>query len=131
MKQKNEILDLSFQFAIEIVHLSKFLNAKNEYILSKQILRSGTSIGANVTEAQAAQSSKDFISKLSIAAKEARETGYWLNLLNETGYLENYSNKSRLFEQNLSIIKLLTKIIITSQNNSKTKKTKSKIRLNE
>ena len=122
MKQRNEILDLSFQFAVEIVQLAKFLNAKKEYILSKQVLRSGTSIGANVTEAQAAQSSKDFISKLSIAAKEARETEYWINLLNETGLLEEYSKKEQLLKQNLSIIKLLTKIIKTSQNNSKTKK---------
>lgn len=122
MKQRNEILELSFQFAVEIVQLAKFLNAKKEYILSKQVLRSGTSIGANVTEAQAAQSSKDFISKLSIAAKEARETEYWINLLNETGLLEEYSKKEQLLKQNLSIIKLLTKIIKTSQNNSKTKK---------
>ena len=78
----------SFQFAIRIVNLCKHLrNAKEEYTLSKQLLRSGTSIGANIAEAQQAQSRADFISKLSIALKEAGETNYWLRLLFATDYL--------------------------------------------
>ncbi len=96
MKKDNEVKELSFKFSLKIIDLYKFLKNKNEYVLSKQILRSGTSIGANVEESQAAQSKRDFISKLSIANKEARETLYWLKLL----------------EVN-SIINILTKIIKT------------------
>ena len=78
----------SFQFAVRIVKLCKYLRgSKKEYVLSKQILRSGTSIGANIAEAQQAQSRADFISKLSIALKEAGETNYWLRLLFATDYL--------------------------------------------
>ena len=85
---ENVIEQKSFQFAIRIVNLCKHLrSAKKEYILSKQLLRSGTSIGANVTEAQQAQSKADFISKLSIALKETSETRYWLRLMSATGYL--------------------------------------------
>ena len=78
----------SFHFAVRIVKLCRLLNEnKREYTLTKQLLRSGTSIGANVTEAQQAQSRADFISKLSIALKEAAETNYWLRLLHATDYL--------------------------------------------
>ena len=84
----NNIYQKSFQFAVRIVKLCKYLQTEQkEYILSKQILRSGTSIGANVAEAQQAQSKPDFISKLNIALKEAAETDYWLRLLFETEYL--------------------------------------------
>ena len=77
MKQENIILNKSFAFSVRIVNLYKYLcSEKKEYVLSKQLLRSGTSIGANVNEAQAAQSKNDFISKMSIASKEARETKY-------------------------------------------------------
>jgi four helix bundle protein len=72
---KNIILDKSFNFSLKVIELYKILTSKNEYILSKQILRSGTSIGANVEESTAAQSRKDFLSKITIASKEARETG--------------------------------------------------------
>ena len=82
------ITDKSFQFAVRIVKLCKHLRStKKEYILSKQLLRSGTSIGANTAEAQQAQSKPDFISKLSIALKETTETKYWLKLLFATDYL--------------------------------------------
>ncbi len=74
MKKENLIKEKSYKFVLDIIKLYKFLTSKNEYVLSKQILRSGTSIGANIEESQAAQSKKDFISKLSIANKEARET---------------------------------------------------------
>ena len=77
MKQENIILNKSFAFSVRIVNLYKYLcSEKKEYVLSKQLLRSGTSIGANVNEAQAAQSKNDFISKMSIASKEAREKKY-------------------------------------------------------
>lgn len=88
MKQNNIIQDKSFSFAIRIVKAYKFLQKeRGEFILSKQLLRSGTSIGANIEEAIGAQSKADFISKLSIAYKEARETKYWLKLLVASGYL--------------------------------------------
>ncbi|NCO56049.1 MAG: four helix bundle protein [Bacteroidetes bacterium] len=82
MKGKSIIQEKSFLFAIKIVNIYKYLiSEKKEYVLSKQLLKSGTSIGANVSEAVNGQSVKDFISKLSIARKEAQETLYWLNLL--------------------------------------------------
>ena len=85
---ENVILEKSFKFAVRVVKLYKYLcEDKKEFVLSKQILRSGTSIGANAEEAIAGQSNKDFIAKISIAQKEARETRYWLKLLLETDYL--------------------------------------------
>ncbi len=83
-------------------------------MLSKQILRSGTSIGANVHEAQAAQSRADFISKMSIASKEARETKYWLQLLNKSGYLNGFSQTELIFEEMDAVINIITKIVKTS-----------------
>ena len=112
---KNEILDLSFDFALEIIKLVKYLKANKEFVMSSQLLRSGTSIGANISEAQAAQSTNDFISKMSIASKEARETEYWLRLLDKSNYLDEYQNKSVLFSSIQSIVKLLTSIIKTTQ----------------
>ncbi len=86
--RENKLVDLSFEFAKEIILLVKELKEKRENIISNQIGRSGTSIGANINEAQYAQSKADFISKLQIALKEANETGYWLKLLFETNYIE-------------------------------------------
>jgi len=113
MKSGNEILDLSFSFAVRIVNLYKYLNdEKKEYVLSRQLLRSGTSIGANVTESQDAQSRKDFVSKLSISLKEAKETRYWIKLLIATNYLpENHKNVLSIQNDLDSIIKLLTSIL--------------------
>jgi len=92
---KNILLDKSFSFAIRIVNLYKFLCMnKKEFILSKQILRSGTSVGANIEEANGAISKSDFSSKISVAHKESRETKYWLKLLFETGYLNKKSFES-------------------------------------
>ena len=86
----NIIETKTFRFAVRIVNLYKYLTAeKKEYILSKQLLRSGTSIGANVSEAQKAQTKPDFYTKMSVALKEANETFYWLRLLKETDYLTN------------------------------------------
>ena len=84
MKTNNIIVDKSFGFALNIIRLYKELKIENEFILSKQLLRSGTSVGANVQEATAAFSKKDFAHKMSIASKEDRETKYWLQLLNES-----------------------------------------------
>ena len=84
----NAIYDKSFLFAIRIVKLYRFLSeSKKEFVLSKQLLRSGTSIGANVAEAEKAQSSADFFAKMNIALKEANEAKYWLRLLHATDYL--------------------------------------------
>jgi len=118
MKNENVIVELSFQFAVRIVKLSRYLKEeKKEYTLSDQILRSGTSVGANVTESQDAQSRKDFISKLSIALKEAKETRYWLTLLMETDYLPKSHEKVLSIQSELdSIIGLLTAIIKSTKN---------------
>ena len=89
MQGENIVLDKSFKFSVRVVKLYQHLcKEQKEYVLSKQLLRAGTSIGANINEAQAAQSTKDFIAKLSIASKEAREVQYWLQLLCEIGYLD-------------------------------------------
>ena len=112
---KNIIEKKSFDFAIRIVKLYKYLcNNKKEYVLSKQVLRSGTSIGANVAEAQQAQSKADFISKLSIALKETTETKYWLRLLNATNYL-NQSEIKSILDDCIEIEKILTSILMSSK----------------
>jgi len=111
--KENIIANKTFEFSLNVIHLYMQLKKENEYIISKQVLRSGTSIGANVEEAIAAQSRKDFISKLSIASKEARETKYWLRLLDKSnltqipvsGYLVEIEH----------IVNIITKIIKTSQ----------------
>jgi four helix bundle protein len=110
-----KIDERTFEFALLIIELYKYLIGRNEYVMSKQILRSGTSIGANVHEAQAAQSKKDFVSKMTIASKEARETDYWLRLLDKSGYLTYFANKDELFSENVAIVNILTKIVKTSQ----------------
>ena len=97
MKKNNIVQEKSYAFALRIINLYKFLkNKKNEYELSKQILKSGTSIGANIEEAIGAQSKKDFISKLSISYKEARETHYWIMLLRDSNYIDNKQSESLL-----------------------------------
>ena len=88
MYEKQYVRSLCIDFAIRIVRLNKYLlEQKNEYVMSKQILRSGTSIGANISEAEMAQSTADFIAKMHIALKEANETKYWLELLQKTDYI--------------------------------------------
>jgi four helix bundle protein len=116
---ENTIYKKSFEFAKRIVNLYKFLcENKKEFILSKQILRCGTSIGANVNEAIAAQSKRDFISKMAIASKEAREIKYWLELLISTDYIsKNEKYVSSLQNDIEEIIKILTSIVKTSQEN--------------
>ena len=112
----NAIEEKSFQFAVRIVKLCRYLrDDKKEYILSKQLLRSGTSIGANIKEAMQAQSRKDFISKMNIALKESYETEYWLRILNRTKYITD-SEFNSIFAENQSITNILAKIVITSKN---------------
>ena len=117
MLDDNLIVKKSYDFALMIIELYKFLcKEKNEYVLSKQLLRCGTSIGANIQEAQAGISKKDFIAKMSIAAKEALETRYWINLLIDSGYISNEKEKTKkVLNEIESIIKILTKIIKSSQ----------------
>ena len=106
----------SFLFSVRIVKLCRYLqDEKKEYILSKQLLRSGTSIGANVVESQQAQSRADFISKLSIALKEAAETDYWLRLMNASDYLSD-SEFSSIIKDCRELEKMLTSIVKTSRN---------------
>ncbi len=112
--KENIIAVKSYAFAILIVELYKKLLTQNEYILSKQILKSGTSIGANVEEAIGGISKKDFRAKMSIAYKEARETNYWLRLLKDTHYISQTEFES--LNNNLtSILKILFKIIDSSK----------------
>ena len=111
------ILDRSYDFAVRIVKLHKYLNKTfNERILSAQILRSGTSIGANVCEATRGQSKKDFIAKMNIALKEAYETQYWLKLLKDGEYITNDEFNS-LHTDNQDITNIIAKIILTSKQN--------------
>ena len=101
MEKENKILNLSKTFAIRIIRLYQYLcKEKNEYVLSKQVLRSGTSIGANVHESINAQSKLDFINKLNIALKESNETEYWLELLHETDYIDDKQFNSIITENN-------------------------------
>jgi four helix bundle protein len=107
----NVIEQKSFQFAIRIVNLYKHLNAvKKEFVLSKQLLRSGTSIGANVAESQQAQSRADFLSKLEISLKETSETKYWLRLLKETDYL-TVEQFSSIYADCVELEKILVTIV--------------------
>ena len=110
---KHTVEEKSFQFSVRIVNLYKYLaDSKKEFVLSKQLLRCGTSIGANIAEAKQAQSRADFISKLSIALKEGCETDYWLRLLNATDFLSD-AEFSSLVSDCREIEKMLTAIIKT------------------
>lgn len=115
--KNNIIQEKSFDFAIHIVNLYKHLKEdKKEYVLSKQMLRSGTSIGANIEEAIGGQSKKDFIAKLQISLKEARETHYWLRLLKATNYLTENETKNILKECQ-DIKNILTAILKSTKQN--------------
>mgnify|MGYP006403516603 FL=1 len=105
----------TYAFALRIIKAYNFLTSKNEYVLSKQLLRAGTSIGANCREATYAQSKMDFINKLSIALKEANETIYWLELLHDSDFIDDKSNS--IHDDGLEILKLLISIIKTSKEN--------------
>ncbi|MCX6639924.1 MAG: four helix bundle protein [bacterium] len=114
MKEGNVVLEKSYAFALRTVKLYKFLvEEKKERVLSKQILRSGTSLGANVEEGVGAQSQKDFVSKMSVAYKEARETRYWLRLLTDSGFLDQNQSQSILAdcEELLKILNTIQKTL--------------------
>lgn len=111
--KENIIQKKSYVFALRILNLHKYLVSKNkEYVVSKQIFKCGTSIGANVEEAEGGQSEKDFASKISIAYKEARETSYWLRLLHDGEYLDDKMFNS-LYKDCEELLKILGKIQIT------------------
>ena len=114
-KSDSIIAKKAYSFALEIIKLYKHLTTnKKEFVLAKQILRSGTSIGANINEALAGQSKRDFIHKLSIALKEARETSYWLNLLKDSDFIM-LPEFDKLNSACNEIIKILNSIIITTK----------------
>ena len=114
---QSKLRDLSMDFSIQIINLVKELKSKHESVISNQIGRSGTSIGANIYEANYAQGKKDFISKLEIALKEASETGYWLELLYKTNYINEEKYKS-LNDQCTSIRVMLVASCRTAKSNS-------------
>ncbi|MBQ8135518.1 MAG: four helix bundle protein [Clostridia bacterium] len=119
MNKENIVKTLSKKYAVRIVKLYKYLTTeKKEYVLSKQILRSGTSIGANISESEYAQSRKDFLSKLYIALKECAETIYWLDLLYETDYLseKEYQSLRDDCEEMRKILSSSTKTISEEDN---------------
>ena len=116
-EEDNLILVKSKAFALKIIRLYKYLcEEKKEFVLSKQVLRSGTSIGANAKEASMAQSKKDFEAKLSIALKESGETEYWLELLHDSDYIGNASFES-IYADNKELIRILTSILKSSRSN--------------
>ena len=94
VRKENKLVELSMDFSVDIINLVKFLKSNHETIISNQIGRSGTSIGANIHEAQYAQGTRDFISKFEMALKEASETGYWLDLLYRTKYIDEHTFKT-------------------------------------
>ena len=118
LKRENNILLTKVDaYSNRIIRLYKYLkDVEKEFILSKQLLRSGTSIGANIAESQSAQSSADFIHKFEVALKEAKETHYWLEKLLVGEYINEVGYKSMSYD-NIEIIKLLTSIIITKKRN--------------
>ena len=119
MKSDNVVMSKSKAFALRIIKLYKYLcDEKKEFVLSKQVLRSGTSIGANIKESEYAQSKADFNSKLYIALKEANETEYWLELLHESEYIPEEAFNS-IYSDNKELIKLLTSITKTLKTNNK------------
>jgi len=111
---KNAILEKSFEFALKIIEFTELLESKRKYIIANQLIRSGTSIGANIKEAQSAESKIDFVHKLKIADKEASEVEYWLKLCERS---ESYPNPKGLENQLLEIKKLLSSIISKTKSN--------------
>jgi four helix bundle protein len=115
MEKKNIILDKSLEFALEIIEYSEVLENDKKYVIARQLLKSGTSIGANIREAQSCESRADFIHKLKIAAKEAMETEYWLILCNKS---KSYPSNEVLPAKLEEIQRLLSSIISSSKANS-------------
>ncbi len=123
----NIAVEKSYAFALKVVKMNFYLiDKKREFVTSKQILRSGTSIGANLEEASGAQSRADFIHKVHIALKETRETDYWIRLLRDSELI--YFNEAELLREDcIEIAKILTKILLTCKNNDAVKITNNKI----
>ncbi|MBK6362874.1 MAG: four helix bundle protein [Saprospiraceae bacterium] len=115
--EENEILRVSFDFALMVIEYCEVLEANKKYVISRQLLKSGTSIGANIREAQNAESKIDFLHKLKIAAKEVEESSYWLQLCKQS---KNYPFDERLETSVVSLQKLLGKIISTIKRNINT-----------
>lgn len=116
MEKQNEILELSFEFALKIIDYTEKLEEQRKYVIARQLLKSGTSIGSNIREAQNAHSRKDFAAKCVIAMKEADETEYWLLLGQKS---KNYPDPDGLLSEILSLKKLLSKIISSTIKNAK------------
>ena len=120
--KENLIRDRSYQFALRVVSLYRVqIEQKKEFVLSKQMVRAGTSIGANVEEATAGQSRADFVSKMSIASKEVRECNYWLRLLKDAGYLTEGQVRP-LLEESVALTRILTSIVKSTRENSNLQK---------
>ena len=118
MGRQNIIKDRSFDFALRIIKLYKYLQNEKEFVLGKQLLRSGTAIGALVREAEQAESKADFVHKMAIALKEANETQYWLELLYKSDYIDEQQFKS-INTDSIEILKLLISIIKTTKTNQR------------
>jgi four helix bundle protein len=119
--KENLVKDKSYAFALAAIKLYQSLTARKEFVLSKQLLRSATSIGANIEEATAGQSRADFLSKMSIASKEARESNYWLRLLRDS-QLASEQEIQPLLAESESLIRIITSIVKTTvENNPKSK----------
>jgi four helix bundle protein len=115
MKKDNIVVDKSFEFAVRIINLYKVLyNERKEFVISKQIVRSGTSIGANVIRAKSAQSHNDFIDELSIAQKECSQTSYWLELLRKTDFINDKEFES-IHDECIVLLKIIRSIIMTAK----------------
>lgn len=112
--KKNVIKEKTYSFAIEIIKICKELETQNEYVLSKQLKRSGTAPGALVRESEHAESRKDFIHKLSIALKEANESEYWIDLITDSNYIDK-EKMDKLKSDNIEIIKILSSIVKTTK----------------
>lgn len=116
-ERPNHVKDKSFAFALRIIKLYTYLKEQNEFVISKQLLRSGISIGANIRESQNAESKKDFIHKLAIAQKECDETLYWLELLRESKII-NFASLETMHNEAQELLKFLKSIIISTKSNS-------------
>jgi four helix bundle protein len=117
MAKENLIINLTFNFSVQIIELYKYLIQHNEFVISKQLLRSSTTVGANVEEANAAMSKKEFIQRMAISSKEARETKYWLRLLDKSQIVTyDYSKYLTAID---NIINIITRIVKTSQESIK------------
>ncbi len=117
---ENPIREKSYEFALSTIKLYKYLQEQREFVISKQLLRSGTSIGANVEEAIAAESRRDFIHKMALASKEARETVYWLRLLKDSDLVAELDVASEL-ERARELVRMLTSIVKTTSTTSRPK----------